>query len=312
MGTSHPPTRRAVLEGIAAELEAAGIESSRLEAERLICHALRIRRHELSLSLAERIRATEALALARTVVRRLAREPLQHIEGTVEFRDLVLRADRRALIPRPETEQLVEIISAWTRAKAAAGTTEVRRVPRPGQRSVTGRPVSLALDVGTGGGAIALSLVQEGIATRVVALDSSLAALEQARENREALGFEDTVDLRRVERSIWETTRPHEQFDLIVSNPPYVRSGAIPELAPEVRDHEPREALDGGREGLDAIREIVRGGRERLREEGALFLEIGADQGPAARDLLKPERGWRGVEIRRDLAGKERFVIATP
>lgn len=304
------PSRRAVLEGIAAELDDAGVESARLEAERLVCHALGIARSELALDLDKPLEGREARELGRSVARRLAGEPLQHIEGETDFRDLTLRADRRALIPRPETEQLVELVARWAQTrnlrKAGAG---VRLVTRPAESE--SRPtVHAALDVGTGSGAIALSLVQEGIAERALGLDASAAALEQARENRARVGLEDSVELRRVQESIWQTLAPAESFDVIVSNPPYIPGPEIPDLPREVGRHEPCLALDGGRDGLDVIREVIVGARARLRPGGALFLEVGEGQAAAVRALLLRHGPWRTVTIHRDLAARERFVAA--
>jgi release factor glutamine methyltransferase len=303
------PTRREVVDGIAAELQAAGVESPRLEAERLVCHVLGVERHELASSLSSSLRPEDAGSLARAVKRRIAGEPLQHIEGSVEFRDLVLQADRRALVPRPETEQLVDEIARWARSRGSpSASTGVRIVRRPG--AVREPLVEYALDIGVGGGAIALSLVQERIARRVVGIDTSPEALAQAGENRAAVGLGESVELRLARGSPWSALEPGESFDLIVSNPPYIPSGLITRLGVEVREHEPREALDGGADGLDVARIVAAGAPGRLRPGGALFLEIGEDQGTEVRSLLERSGCWTRVEIRRDLCGRQRFVVA--
>lgn len=303
------PTRREALEGAARDLAAAGIESARLEAERLLAHAAGLSRPELAREADLPLRAGEAGALARALSRRLGGTPLQHIEGTVEFRDLVLLCDGRALVPRPETEQLVERVVRWRSGRPAgdASTPGVRAVPRPDAASPTLRAV---LDIGTGGGAIALSLVAEGVADSVVALDVSPDALSLAAENRARLGLEDRVELRRCPPSIWGALRDGERFDAIVSNPPYIRDDELAALRPEVRAHEPREALSGGEDGLQVIRTIVAGAADRLEPGGALFLEIGEGQGAATGRLLRETGRFGRIEILRDLAGRERFAVA--
>jgi len=146
-----------------------------------------------------------------------------------------------------------------------------------------------------------------------VGLDSSEAALEQARENRAAAGLgPGDVELRRVEGAIWEAVAGEERFDLVVSNPPYVREGDVDGLPAQIRDHEPREALAGGEDGLRVIREIADGAAGHLLPDGALFLEIGDGQGPAVRELLGRDPAWGEVAVAPDLAGRERFVRARP
>lgn len=299
------PSRREVLEGIAGELAAAGLESPRVEAERLLSLALGISRADLQLSLSSELSPEHARPLAEAVRRRLAGEPLQHIEGTAEFRELELAADGRALVPRPETEQLIDLILVWTRERARA-TEGVRVVTRPGGHA----HVAAALDIGTGSGAIALALVDERIAERVVALDRSGRALEQALENRSRVGFtEAVVEFRLVRGALWESVGEEERFDLIVSNPPYVSTAGMERLPREVR-HDPHEALAGGAEGLDLIREILAGAWDHLKPGGALFVEIGEEQGDRVAALLTESGDWTGSAIRKDLAGRVRFAFA--
>ncbi|MCZ6824282.1 MAG: peptide chain release factor N(5)-glutamine methyltransferase [Gemmatimonadetes bacterium] len=336
----HQPTRREALEGITRELEVVPVESARVEAERLLALAVGVERPELLLALDLPLESDEALRLARSTRRRVAGEPLQHIEATVQFRDLVLLADARALVPRPETEQLVDRIAIWARARAtgdeAAGDGaadgpgdredqdrgSARPVERPksvgdptgasaGEEGAGGEAIlSSALDIGTGSAAIALSLVREGIVRRVVGLDSSAAALEQAAENRTRCGLtEKEVELRAVDRSLWDAVAATERFDVIVSNPPYVTAAEMAELSAEVH-RDPPEALLGGEDGLDIIREIVRGAWYRLAPGGALFLEIGERQGASVKKLLEGAHPWLRVAVEPDLAGKDRFAFA--
>ncbi len=334
------PTRRESVRGLERELasvgEALGIGDPRLEAERLVAHVLGVTRAELARTGSERIGPSEARRLARAARRRLEGEPLQHIEGTVHFRDLVLTADGRALIPRPETEQLVDRIEAWTRRRGSAGRdvdaspgrvrtvarrrpsvdsaspasgarSEAARSPGPANRPV----IASALDIGTGSGAIALSLVREGLAERVLAIDVDRDALEQAADNRDRAGVDPArVELRLTGPGTWSSVNPGERFDLIVSNPPYVRDEEVRRLPVHIREHEPHRALAGGADGLDVIREIVAGASDHLRPGGALFLEIGEEQGPAVLELLGASGAWGRAEVLRDLSGRDRFVIA--
>lgn len=331
----HQPTRREALEGITRELEVVPVESARVEAERLLALAVGVERPELLLALDLPLESDEALRLARSTRRRVAGEPLQHIEATVQFRDLVLLADARALVPRPETEQLVDRIAIWARGRAAGDGAADGPGDREGQDRGSARPVerpksvgdptgasageegaggeailSSALDIGTGSAAIALSLVREGIVRRVVGLDSSAAALEQAAENRTRCGLtEKEVEFRAVDRSLWDAVAATERFDVIVSNPPYVTAAEMAELSAEVL-RDPPEALLGGEDGLDIIREIVRGAWYRLAPGGALFLEIGERQGASVKKLLEGAHPWLRVAVEPDLAGKDRFAFA--
>lgn len=281
------PTRREILDGVRRELELAGIESFGPEAERVVASALGLSRSDLTTEGATRVDPSEAVAVARAVGRRLAGEPLQHIEGSVEFRTVRLVSDRRALIPRPETEQLLDRVRTWA----------------------SGRPVRTALDVGTGSGAIALAMLAEGIAEHVVGLDISAEALSLAGENAGALTT-DGFEPRACGPEIWSAVEAGERFDLIVSNPPYVTTAEWAALDPTVRDHEPRVALDGGADGLDVIRRLAAGAAAALAEGGALFIEIGAAQGDAVRAILEAEPGLTDVRIDRDLTDRTRFAQA--
>ena len=300
------------MDGLARELgradEDAGIDRPRLEAERLLAHVLGIERSELARTSDERLSPDQAGRLARVARRRMGGEPLQHIEGTVAFRELVLLADRRALIPRPETEQLVDRVRRWAEERSSPGSA----VRVSGARNGGEPPLDAVLDVGTGSGAIALSLVHEGLARRVVGLDVSEEALVQAAANRAAAEISDEqVELRLASRPLWNSVGREERFDLVVSNPPYVGEEELEELPAQIREHEPRVALAGGDDGLAVIREIVEKARAYLEPGGALFLEIGEDQAGAVVELLREHGPWEELDVQRDLAGRERFVRAT-
>ena len=297
------PTRRELIASGARELSSAGVESARLEAERLLAHALGVARASLAMTDDDPLSPAQVGAVGDLLARRMSGEPLQHIEGTVQFRDLVLLADRRALIPRPETEQLVEQAVRWARDR------KQDREETPGFGSSP--PVDTVLDIGTGSGAIALALVSEGTAARAVGLDISSAALDQARENRALAGLVDVVDLRLCGANPYEALLTDERFDAIISNPPYIRDAELQGLATEVRVHDPRTALAGGTDGLEVVRTVMNGAPDWLRAGGALFLEIGADQGDAVREHLRSAGSWEVIEIRRDLSGRDRFAVAS-
>lgn len=282
------PTRREIVEGVRRELELAGLEAPRVEAERLVAAALGLLRSELGVSGGERVDPAGATSVARAVSRRLEGQPLQHIEGTVDFRRVRLVSDGRALIPRPETEQLLDLVAAWRRDRDA--------------------PVD-ALDIGVGSGAIAIALLDEGIAGRVVGLDVSDDALDLARENVRRADVAN-LELRACSSDIWSALASGETFDLIISNPPYVTTSEWTDLDPVVRDREPRVALDGGEDGLEVIRTVVAGAPVRLREGGALFLEIGMSQASGVLRLLKAEALLSDGRIGTDLAGRPRFASA--
>jgi len=264
-----------VLRAAAGYLGKKGIERARFEAELLLCKALGVTRIDLYTTLDRPLNEQERVTARELVKRRGAHEPLAYVLGEWGFRRLTLRTDARALVPRPETELLVE------RALALMdGVTEPR-----------------VLDVGTGSGAIALAIADEHPGARVVALDSSADALALARENAEACGLE-------IELRLGDVRDPIEgTFDLVVSNPPYVLPEEIETLEPEVRDWEPREALVG--EGVAEA--LARGARETLVAGGALAVELGDGQQKAYAELLQ-SLGYADIHITDDLAGRERVV----
>ena len=264
-----------------------GVRSGRLDAEHLLAHVLGTGRLQLYLEFERPLTPSERDAFRPLLKRRASREPLQYIVGHQPFRELDLKVAPGVLIPRSETEQLVERVLAWTRAESL-------RAPS-------------VLDIGTGSGAIALSLASEGNAV-VVATDVSEVALELAGENRDAAGLNETVALRRG--ALFEPVRGDALFDVVVSNPPYIADVDAVELDPEVRDWEPREALFAGADGLDVIREVVRGAGRHLRVGGLLALEVGFGQAEIVARLLEQETRYSDIRIERDLDGVERFVLA--
>lgn len=273
----------------AAYLKEKGVEQGRLDAEHLLAHALGTGRLQLYLQ-HERPVAEDELARYKPLLRRrAAREPLQYILGRTPFREIDLGIDPRALVPRPETEVLVDVVLEWARGRA--GT----------------EPTLSAADVGTGSGCIALSLAREGPFRRVVATDASPAALELAGENARRLGLEGRVELR--SGNLLEPLAG-EHFDALVSNPPYVARGERTALPPEVREWEPEEALFGGADGLEVIRRLVGGAADHLAPGGLLALEVGLGQSGAVTGLLDATGAFESTGVRRDLTGRPRIVTA--
>jgi release factor glutamine methyltransferase len=282
-------TLLAALREAAAGLAAQGVEAPRLDAERLLAHVLGTDRLGLYLGFERALSAGEATAFEGALARRGAREPLQYILGHQAFRHLTLAVGPGVLVPRPETEEV-----AGAALEALAGL-----MPDPAAPAT-------ALDLGTGSGCIALALAAERPGTGVVAVDVSAAALAVARSNARSLGLEARV--RFLEGDLYGALAGTERFDLIVSNPPYLTPAEWAAAAPEVRDHEPREALVGGVDGLAVQRRILAGAAQRLAPGGCVVLEIGAGQGAAVPALAR-EAGFT-AEVRRDLAGRDRIVIA--
>jgi release factor glutamine methyltransferase len=265
-------------------LEAKGVENPRLNAELLIGRALGLPRMQLYLQF-ERLLAESELASIRPLVKRRSQhEPLQYILGEMEFFHLKLKVDRRALIPRPETEELCELIT--------------QRLPAP--------PATI-LDLGTGGGAIALALAAFYAQAAVTAVDVSEAALALARENAVALGLDGRT---RLLRSDWfAAVEAGARFDLIVANPPYLSELEAAATLPEVREHEPRVALSPGREGTEALAHIIAEAPRFLAEDGLLAVETGIDQHRRLREWTATA-GLSRIESCRDLSGRERHLLA--
>lgn len=218
--------------------------------------------------------------------RRADGEPLQYIEGRAAFRELLLRVDRSVLIPRPETEQLVEHVLEWCR----------------------GRERLVGLDLGTGSGAIAISLLLEGPFRAFVAVDISGAALNVARVNASESRVAGRLDLR--QGSLFGALRPGERFHVIVSNPPYIADGEAGSLPEEVRDWEPPVALYAGPTGVEVISQIVGSAPHFLEPGGLLALEVAPTVADAAVGLIRESAHYGEPRIAHDLAGQRRVLLA--
>lgn len=262
-----------------------GVSSPRLNAELLLGHVIGRRRMQLYLEFERPLTAAELDQLRPLVRRRGQQEPLQYILGETEFRGLRLKVDCRGLIPRPETELLVELVHAW------AGTQP---------------PVLRALDLGTGSGAIAAALATLWPSATVVAAERCPEALALARENFAALGLEGRIQ---AVAANWFEGVLLGPFDAIVSNPPYLTAAEVAAAAPEVRQHEPRAALEAPEEGLADLRAIVARAPAYLRPGGLLALETGCDHHADLSARLQAA-GFQAVEARPDLTGRARFILA--
>jgi release factor glutamine methyltransferase len=275
-------------------LEQAGIETARLDAECLVAAVLGCPRWQLALEPQRRLSPDEFSRILRLLQRRERREPLAYLLGTREFWSLPLAVSAGVLVPRPETETLVEAaLAVWGEMKAAgreAGPTIV--------------------ELCTGSGAVAIALATELPAARLLATDLSWRALRVARANAERHGVAPRIAFLRG--NLWRAVNgqaPAGSVDLVVANPPYVRSPDLAALMPEVR-WEPRLALDGGADGLRVLREIVASTPDRLRPGGALLLEIGADQADAVGALMAATGRFESARLCRDLAGRPRVIVA--
>jgi release factor glutamine methyltransferase len=284
--TALETTIAAARRTIARRLAAAGLDTPDLDARILIGHALGLDRGALVVEADRALDADEIRAVDELAARRLSGEPVARIVGTKEFWGLSLRLSAATLVPRPETETVVE-------AALAA-------IDRSGLRT---RPLRIA-DLGTGSGALMLALLSELPGTFGIGTDVSEAALVTARGNAARLGFGGRAGFAACDFG----SALVGGFDLVVSNPPYIRSGDIPALAPEVRDHDPRAALDGGADGLAAYRAIATDAARLLAPNGHLVVELGA--GAAA--VISQAFGASGLRFagppRRDLAGIERAL----
>jgi len=265
-------------------LEGKGVENSRLNAELLIGHALGLPRMQLYMQFERLLTEAELEKIRPLVKRRGLREPLQYILGETEFFHVRLKVDRRALIPRPETEQLGELIT-----------------------QVLTNPPGTILDLGTGGGALALALAAFYREAAVTAVDASDEALALARENAAALGLAGRL---RFLRSDWFSALDvAERFELIVANPPYLSGADAAATAPEVHGHEPHAALSPGPGGTEALARIIADAPRYLGENGLLALETGIDQHAELRKLAAVA-GFGRVESRSDLSGRDRHLLA--
>lgn len=277
-----------VIQRSTAFLARKGVETPRLHAELLLAHVLSCPRLKLYLEFERTLAGPELDSMREFVRRRGDREPLQYLVGSAAFCDLDLKVTPAALIPRPETELLAE--RAW-------GFLNQLPAEHP-----------CVLDFGTGSGCLAIAIATHCPRACITALDVSPEALSLAQENASQHGVTERIRFVQGD-SLAAVAGP--AFNLIAANPPYIPVNQWASLEPEVRDHEPRLALDGGADGLAVIRHLAAHARTALHPEGQLMLEFGDGQAEAVRTLFEAH-GWRVEEIASDLAGTPRHLVAAP
>ena len=288
-----------------------GVESPRLQVELLLAYVLHMPRMKLYLNFERTLTDPELETLRGLVKRRGEREPLQHIVGSVSFCGLEIMVNRDVLVPRPETELLAE--EAWKFLLVVPDGNEMPEFPSPRPSPLNSRGEgegvrsSMVCDFGTGSGCLALAIAAKCPTATVHALDVSEPALKVARENAARLGLGERVLFH--EGDGFGALPAQARFDLIVSNPPYIPSAEIETLQPEVREHDPRLALDGGPDGLDFYRRLAAEAGSRLKRVGRLMLELGDGQGRAVSELLT-QQGWTVVSVLKDYSARARILIA--
>lgn len=279
-----PWTIRRVLTWAVDDLKKRGFSSPRLDAELLLCHVLQQDRIKLILEAERPLEKTELARYREMFQKRRAGEPVAYLLGVREFYGHPFRVDKRVLIPRPDTETLVEV--------ALERTTHLDLCAR-------------VLDLCTGSGCVAISLAKERPTTCVIGLDISEGAVEVARENLVRLG---AVNCAIGQSDLFKALgKPRPFFDLITANPPYIPEGEIPGLDVDIRGFEPHVALSGGDDGLSVMRRLVSEAPNHLAKGGVLAVEMMTGQGPAVAELFE-RRGFTDVQIKKDLGARERVV----
>jgi release factor glutamine methyltransferase len=263
-----------------------GVDSPRLQAELLLANLLHLPRMQLYLNFERGLTGAEAEALRELVQRRGKREPLQQIIGSTSFCGLELAVNRDVLIPRPETEQLAELGWQFLNSLPAAPS---------------------ALDFGTGSGCLAIALAVKCPAAQVTALDISPEAIAVARQNAARHQVDSRIQFFLGDG--FAALPPDARFDLIVSNPPYIPSAEIASLEPEVRDFDPRMALDGGSDGLDFYRRLASAAGTFLKFGGRIMLEFGDGQEGAVKNIFEMQK-WIVEAIKPDYSGRMRILVA--
>lgn len=259
-----------------------GVPNPKLDTDILIAHSLGIKRLDLYLDLDRPLTEAQLSKLRPLVKRRADREPLQYIVGSTEFYGLTLKVDKRALIPRHETEELVDLIIE--------------------RQEVSPKRI---LDLGTGSGVLALALASKYPEAEITAIDQSEEALALATENAQALGFEGRMNF--LKGNWWAPINNDASFDLIVSNPPYLTKAEMKTAEPEVIEHEPHNALVSGEDGLDDFRVLLEGAPKFLEKPGLFAMETGIAQSEALSDMAQ-QTGLSGHSIE-DLSGRPRFFF---
>jgi release factor glutamine methyltransferase len=290
-----------VLEAIqksAEFLSKKGVESPRLHAELLLAHQLGLARMKLYLNFERTLAPSETDGFRELIKRRGQREPLQHIVGSTSFCGLELSVNRQALVPRPETELLAEQGWAFLNGRSPVPEDAV---------SAPVAPPPTALDFGTGSGCLAIALAVKCVAAQIWAVDVSTPALALAQANAVRHGAAERI--RFLESDGFSALTGTPAFDLVISNPPYVPSAEIESLQPEVREHDPRVALDGGADGLDFYRRLAAEAPPHLHPDGRLMVEFGDGQEKSLREIFQQQK-WVVETVLDDYTQRPRILIA--
>src|SRR6266404_270731 len=267
-----------------------GVDSPRLQTELLLAHLLGLPRMKLYLNFERALVASEVEAFRGLIQRRGQREPLQYLVGSTSFCGLEIALNQHVLIPRPETELLAE--RGWQFLS---------------QLSTTNSQLSTALDFGAGSGCIAIAMAIKSPGAQVYALEICSDAIVVARQNAERHGVVERIEF--FEGDGFAVLPEALAFDLIISNPPYIPTAEIESLQPEVRDYDPRQALDGGPDGLDCMRRLAREGAAFIKPDARVMLEFGEGQAEAVREIFTQQK-WIVEGIVADYTRRPRIVIA--
>ncbi|HEV2210596.1 MAG TPA: peptide chain release factor N(5)-glutamine methyltransferase [Verrucomicrobiae bacterium] len=281
-----------------------GVESPRLQAELLLAALLKLPRMKLYLNFERALTPAETEVLREWVRRRGQHEPLQYIIGSTSFCGLELAVNPQVLVPRPETELLAE--QGWTFLNGLSSATQPAH-EESARSSGLGTP--MALDFGTGSGCVALALAVHCPQAEVYAVDSSAEALVVARQNASGHGLE--LRLHFLEGDGFGAIPAGLQFNLVISNPPYIPTGDIAQLQAEVRDYEPRAALDGGPDGLDYYRRLAAQAKPFLACAGRLMAEFGDGQAQSVSEIFSAQN-WIVEQVLSDYTQRPRILIARP
>lgn len=284
-----------------------GVDSPRLQAELLLAHVLKLPRMKLYLNFERKLADVEADAMREFVKRRGAREPLQHITGSTSFCGFEIAVNRHVLVPRPETELLAE--AGWTFLnRLSEGRAPQAPISTGGSEIGASQSSALrALDFGTGSGCIAIALALKCPAAQVTALDISPDALTMARQNVERHGLNGRIQFTTGDG--FAALPVTATFDLIISNPPYIPATEIGTLQAEVRDFDPRGALDGGADGLDFYRRLAAEAAAHLKPAGKIMVEFGDGQADEIKKIFAAQM-WIVEAVRDDYSQRQRILIA--
>ena len=285
-----------------SQLADAGIEDAAIDARELYCFMMHIDRTRLMLRWQDILQDNQCEAYFDLIARRASHVPLQHITGEQEFMGLTFKVNDRVLIPRQDTETLVEDAMDLMAGKPL----------RNQALTIKAKKNWTILDLGCGSGAIGLSIAKLRPGVKAVLSDISEDALAVAADNAHSLGLKSVKLIKSDMFAAFRSKMGHKKFDMILSNPPYIRKSVLPTLQPEVKDHEPRLALDGGEDGLDYYRIIAAQAVDFLKKDGILMMEIGHDQMAKVTSMFASSESYSFVTGLKDLAGRDRIVVAVP